>query len=125
MSKVRTLLVARILLSSSIAESTKFDADVSLVNNVSAGDGDTDHFATVEYGKLVNNQGARPDSDFADIAAMDFRPKGDLASIDGAPVDGVAVSYVGAVDPAVGMWSYGVDESLLPRPSSENDTTTR
>jgi hypothetical protein len=92
------------------------DADVMLVNNVAIPRG---RLSFARWGKRLkwkNNYDALPASVVKDPNAMEFTPTDERLKKGGVPVSGQAISYVGAVDPAKGMWRYGADESKLPDP---------
>ena len=62
----------------------------------------------------VNNHAVVDKAALANPAGMDFTPTSEALTLGGVPVMGMAIPYVGAVDPAKGMWRYGADESKLP-----------
>lgn len=98
----------------SFGNSKKRDADLNLVNNlaVSCSKGALADKHVVKT--HVNNQAVMDNAALADPENMNFTPTSEHLETGGVPVMGTAIPYVGAVDPANGMWRYGVDESKLP-----------
>ena len=98
----------------SFGDSKKRDADLNLVNNlaVACSKGALAHEEFVKT--YVNNQMVKDKESLADPENMDFTPTREDLKTGGVSVMGTAVPYVGAVDPARGMWRYGADESKLP-----------
>jgi hypothetical protein len=92
------------------------DAEVMLVNNLAAPEGTLDFAQWGKRLKWKNNLQSLPASALRNPGGMDFTPTDRKLKTGGVPVQEQAFSYIGAVDPAEGMWRYGADESLLPGP---------
>jgi len=94
----------------------KADAEVMLVNNASVASDSLDFSKWAAKLNWKNNFDHLPASALKDPKAMDFTPTDKALKTGGIPVMGQAIPYVGAVDPAKGMWRYGADLSKLPKP---------
>ena len=94
----------------------KLDAEVMLINNLSAPETELDFSLRGEPLGWKNNPRDLPASVLKDPENMDFTPVVERLKTGGVPVRGQEIPYIGAVDPAKGMWRYGADESKLPRP---------
>ena len=92
------------------------DAEVMLVNNASFASDGLDFGERAALLDWKNNLDRLPATALANPDAMDFTPTDEALKTGGVPVLGQAISYVGAVDPATGMWRYGADVSRLPAP---------
>jgi hypothetical protein len=96
--------------------SARLDAEVMLINNLALPGG------SLGFGKWgarlgwKNNFESLPATAVKDADAMDFTPTDAKLKSGGVPVLGQAYPYIGAVDPAKGMWRCGVDQSKLPAP---------
>lgn len=90
------------------------DADLNLVNNLAILPGMLrfSENLTRAYG-WQNNLDSVPSDAVRDPDAMDFTPTRKDLKEGGIPVMDTAMPYIGAVDPAKGMWRYGADESKL------------
>ncbi len=97
-------------------EKAKPDAEVVLLNNLAVSNEEKSFAKWAPQLNWKNNFESMPDSVLKDPNAMDFTPTIERLKNDGIPVLGKDIPYIGAVDPKVGMWRYGVDESKLPKP---------
>ncbi|MBI1338024.1 MAG: hypothetical protein GC164_13840 [Phycisphaera sp.] len=90
------------------------DAQVHLINNISLPQGRLRFSARGRQDLWLNNADSLTDEALKDPAKMDFTPVDEKLKTGGIPVLGQEIPYMGAVDPAKGMWRYGADESKLP-----------
>jgi hypothetical protein len=92
------------------------DADLNLANNLAVSCSEK-ALADESFARTyVNNRTLTNTTALADPEGMDFAPASEHLKSGGVPVMQTAIPYVGAVDPAKGMWRYGADESKLPIP---------
>lgn len=94
--------------------SQKRDADLNLVNNLAVSCSKKALSNNDMVKDYVNNHAGVDKAALANPAGMDFAPTSETLKSGGVPVMGTEIPYVGAVDPAKGMWRYGADESKLP-----------
>jgi len=95
---------------------SKADAEIMLINNLAIPQGNLDFSKWGTRLKWRNNLQSLPASALKNPEAMNFTPTEETLKTGGIPVQDKQIPYIGAVDPAKGMWRYGADESELPEP---------
>ena len=93
----------------------KADAEVVLTNNAAVSSDSLSFSKWAARLNWKNNFDGLPDTVLKNPDATDFAPTSEGLETGGVSVLEQAVPYVGAVDPAKGMWRYGVDASELPK----------
>jgi hypothetical protein len=89
------------------------DAGLHVINNLAIASSEGALGNPTQVKTHLNNLDADAEA-VKDAENWDFTPTDEKLKSGGVPVEGRPITYVGAVDPAKGMWRYGADESQLP-----------